>query len=167
MAILNHKPNDPNAAARAMHKVCTKLAHKAVKSNKQDFDDVYQWAQVGVARAYNDYSPARGVAFSTFAYKYAYSHVMDHYMRKAYDYNNNRSFKSAEEHLENTVTYNDVEERLEFRQILGKMDTHDQIITLMRQQGYTYQECADALNKCGNSYTLHQVRNRHNAALAA
>jgi RNA polymerase sigma factor (sigma-70 family) len=167
MAIMQNKPNDPNEAARAMHKVCTKLAHKAVKSNQQDFDDVYQYAQMGVARAYKDYSPDRGCAFSSLAYRYAATYVMDNYMRKAYDYNNNRSYKTAEEVLENTVTYNGAEERLEFQQILGKMNTTDQIITLMRQQGYTYQECADALNKCGNSYTLHQVRNRHNAALAA
>lgn len=167
MAILQYKPNDPNTAARKMHNICLKIAHDAVKSNKQDFDDAYQWAQVGVARAYNDYNPNTKAAFSTLAYKYAMQHVMDNYKRKYYDYYNNRSFKSAQDVLEDRNISDDTEATIEFNQILATMDTTDKIITLMRQQGYTYQECADALNKCGNNYTLHQVRNRHNKALIA
>ena len=167
MAILQYKPNDPNEAARKMHKSCLKIANNAVKSNKQDLDDAYQWAQVGVARAYNDYDPNSKASFSTFAYKCATQHVMDYYKRKYYDYYNSRSFKSAEDVLEYRAVLDDTESKMEFNQILSTMDTHDQIITLMRQQGYTYQEVADALNKCGNNYSLHQVRNRHNKALSA
>ena len=166
MPIQREKPNNPNDAARKMHKICCKIANNAIKSKRQDFDDAYQWAQMGVARAYNDYDPNNRAAFSTLAYKYAYQHVMDFYMRKVYDYNNAQSFKSVEDHLEKSSFYDDTESKIEFNQILNSMDTHDKIITLMRSQGYTYKEVADALNKCGHDYTLHQVRNRHNKALA-
>ena len=167
MAILQHKPNDPNEAARKMHKSCLKIANNAVKTNKQDLDDAYQWAQVGVARAYNDWTPDKNCAFSSLAYRYAATYVMDNYKRKYYDYYNSRSFKSAEDVLEHRTVLDDTESKMEFNQLLSTMDTTDQIITLMRQQGYTYQEVADALNKCGNNYSLHQVRNRHNRALSA
>lgn len=167
MAIIDSKPNNPNDAAHKMHNICMKLAHKAVKSNRQDLDDAYQWAQMGVARAYNDWTPDRGCAFSSLAYRYATTYVMDNYKRKAYDYYNNRSFKSAETHLETRTVTDNTEANLEFKQILNKMSTTDQIITLMRHQGYTWSEISEALNKCGNNYTLHQVRTRHLKTMAA
>lgn len=163
------KPATGNDAIRLMHKTICKLAHKAVKNNRQDFDDCYQYGAMGVARAYNDYNEENAkAAFTTLAYKYAYQHIMDHYQRKQYDYLNSRDFKSAEDHMSHMTVYDDTEDRLEFEQLLSQMDTTDKIIVLMRNQGYTFQEIADALNKVpGNNYTLHQVRNRQQKVFEA
>ena len=166
-AIARHKPDTINDAAIVMHKTVAKMAHKAVKANKADFEDVYQYGMMGVTRAYYDYDTDNPkAAFSTVAYKYAFQHIMDMYMRKQYDYVNNRDFKSAEDHLEKTTVENNTEDKIYFEQVLSNLDTTDRIIMVARSQGYTYQECADMLNKCGNEYTLHQVRNREKRVLA-
>lgn len=167
MSIQRNKPANATAAVKIMHKSVCKIAHKAVKANKADFDDVYQYGMMGVVRAYNDFDEDNPTAaFSTLAYKYAYQHIMDHYMRKAYDYNNNKSFKSAEEHLEKSTYTAPVEDKIEMDQILAKLPTVDQIIILMRGQGWTYQEIAEKLNTVpSNEYTLHQIHTRHKKCL--
>ena len=167
-AICRTKPATIDEALAKMDRVMWKLTHKAIKANKQDAQDVYQIAAIGLTRAYYDYDTDNPkAAFSTVAYKYITSHIMDFYKRKQYDYYNNKSFKTAEEHLETVTVDGNAENTIEFEQVLDTMTTTDKIITLMRTQGYTFAEIADALNKCGNNYTLHQVHNRHKKVLAA
>jgi len=167
-AIAKEKPTTIDLAADAMHKTVCKLANKAVKNNRQDFSDVYQIGMIGLTRAYYDYDTQMNrAAFSTFAYKYIQSHIMDHYKRKAYDYYNTRDFKTAEEHLEKETYFNNPLDAIEYEQKLQSLDTVDQIITVARGQGYTFQEIADMLNRNPkHNFTLHQCHNRFKKAIA-
>ena len=160
-------PKTVDEAMTMCHRMVCKQVHNAIRNHKQDFDDAYQIAAMGVTRAFNEFDHTKSnAAFTTVAYKYIFQHLMDHYKRREYTRMNNTAFKSIDDYTESFATVSDIDEKIEFDQILSKMDTTTKIITIMRSQGYTYDEIATQLNKCaGNSYTLHQVRNKHLKAL--
>ena len=153
---------DMNAEYKKHYKLMAKLVHKAIKNNKQDFDDAMQIAGIGFTRACQDWDPNGKAKLSTLIYKYVFQHLMDMYQRKQYDYYNNRSFQTATDILEKEVVSNDIEARIDAQRLRDHLSTTDKIISIMREQGYTFDEIATALNKVpGNNYSLHQVRNKH------
>ena len=167
-AIARQRPATIDLAAEVMHKTVCKIANKAVKRNRQDFADVYQIGMIGLTRAYYDYETDNPrAAFSTVAYKYINQHITDFYQRKAYDYYNTRDFKTATEHLEKETYFDNPLDAIEYEQKLKSLDTVDQIITVARGQGYTFQEIADMLNRNPkHNFTLHQCHNRFKKAIA-
>lgn len=160
-------PQTVDEALRMCHRMICKQVHSAVRNHKQDFDDAYQIAAMGMTRAFYEFDAKKSnAAFTTVAYKYIFQHLMDHYKRREYTRMNSTAFKPIEDYTESFATISDVEQKLEFDQLLSTMDTTTKIITLMRSQGHTYDAIAERLNQVpGNTYSLHQVRNKHLKAL--
>lgn len=164
--IMKNNPETVDEAVKMCHRMMCKQVHHAIRNHKQDFDDAYQIAAMGVVRAYNEFDAKKSNAsFTTVAYKYIFQHLTDHYRRKEYTRMNNTAFKPIEDYTEQFSVTSGAEEKVEFSQLLSRMSTTEQIIVLMRGQGYTYQEIAAKLATVGHNFTLHQVRQKHIAAL--
>lgn len=153
---------DTTAEYKKHYRMMAKLCHKAIKNNKQDFDDAMGIASIGFTRACQDWDPNGKAKLSTLIYKYVFQHLMDHYQRKEYDYYNSRSFTTATDVLEKQVVFPDNESAIDKSTYQDSLETTDRIIFIMRDRGYTYDEISRLLNKVpGNNYTLHKVRKKH------
>jgi RNA polymerase sigma factor (sigma-70 family) len=166
MAILQHKPNDINEAARLLTPMIAKMAHKYARNHRaRDFDDLFQDGMEGFTMAYNRFDPSKGSAFSSYVYQYAWAYIKDRAMGKWKDYNNT-SGTSYEDH--NLGEYSlPLEDLADYNNLKAKMDPTTRAIHSARQQGFTYREIAEAMTKLGKPCTLHQVRRQHLEAIEA
>lgn len=162
MPILQHKPNDINTALKAMHKTICKLAHAYTKTNKSNFDDVYQNGCVGLSEAYNNFDPNAGRAFSSHAYQWIHANIR-HPNSTNFNYMNSTLTKDQ---LEDTESYTmPLDEMIDYKAKFTNMDPTTKAIHAARAQGYTFKEISEGLTKLGTPLTLHQVRNKYLAAL--
>lgn len=166
MKKMYENPKTSHEAVVQMHRMVAKLAHKAIRNHRQDFEDVYSIGMMGVVRAFNDFDTTKSNAkFTTLAYRYAQQHIMDHYKRKQYDYYNSLSGREIDDSIVDSIDGGAIAS-LTLKETLEGMSTVEKIATVGRMQGYTFAEIAARLNTVkGNNYTLHQVRRIQLAAV--
>lgn len=161
MAILQHKPNDINTAIEKLTPMIYKMAHKYAKNHKaKDFDDLVQDGFEGLMKAYHKYDPNKGMAFSSFAYQWIWPHIKDSAFKK-YDNYNNTAPKSYEDYDLGTYTHESLNDVIDFKNKLSKMDPTTRAIIKAKSQGFTYKQIAEGLTTIGKPTTLHQVYNAY------
>ena len=162
MPILQHKPNDVNTALSAMHKTICKLAHAYTKTNKSNFDDVYQNGCIGLMEAYHNYDPNAGRAFSSHAYQWIHANIR-HPNSTNFNYLNSTITKSQ---MEDTESYTvPLDDMIDYKTKLDNMDPLTKSIHAARMHGFTFAEIAEQLTNLGHPHTLHQCRNAYLKAL--
>lgn len=164
MAILQHKPNRIEDAIEKLTPLVYKLAHKFARNHKQDFDDLVQEGMMGLMQAYNRFDATKGSAFSSYAYQWAMA-LMNDQSRKRYKTMNNTAFKPVEEYHLNETYSMPLDDKIDFDRVADKADPTTKAIIVARRHGYNYREIAEGLTKLGNPHTLHQCRNKYEAAL--
>lgn len=125
---------------------------------RQDFDDYYGFAAIGLCKAAIDYDETRSKSFSTYAYlciqneitvynKYrfrqkrkgdmntiSYNHMLDDWD----EYKNENSFLlKDEENFEKNIIF-----KLNFQDKCYTLNNKDRMIVDLKSKGYTYQEIA-------------------------
>ena len=166
MAILQHKPNRPEDAVKALTPIVYKLAHKYARNHKaNDLDDLVQLGFEGLMQAYNRYDSNAGCAFSSYAYQWIWA-LMNDDRRKAYKTYNSTSGTPIEESNAGSYTM-PLDELVDSNAMIDRMSPTVRAIHVARQQGFSYREISEAMEKLGKSMTLHQVRNYHLKALEA
>ena len=161
MAILQHKPNDINEAVRKLTPMVYKMAHKYARNHKaKDFDDLVQDGFEGLMKAYHKYDPNKGTAFSSYAYQWIFAHISDHAGKNWNRYNNTAS-KSYEDYDLGTYTHESLNDVIDFKNKLSKMDPTTRAIIKAKSQGFTYKQIAEGLTTIGKPTTLHQVYNAY------
>ena len=165
MAILQHKPNRAEDALTAMHRTIAKMAHKYARNHRnRDFDDLYMDGVEGLMKAYHSFDATKGRAFSSHAYQWIWAHISDRAQNKWADYNNT-SGTAYEDHNLGSYTPETVDEVIDAKRKLERLDSMTRGIVRARAEGYTFQQIADAATSMGYPSTLHQIRNRYNDAI--
>ena len=166
MAIMQHKPNRPEDALKAMDRVIWKMAHKYARNHRdRDLDDLYMDGVEGLMKAYHSYDATKGRAFSSHAYQWIWAHIKDRALIK-YDNYNRTSGTPIEEHNLGEYTM-PLDELVDANRMVERMDPTARAIHVARQQGFSYREISEAMEKLGKPMTLHQVRNLHINSLEA
>lgn len=126
--------------------------------HRQDFDDYYGFAAIGLCKAAIDYDETRSKSFSTYAYlciqneimvynKYrfrqrrkgdmntiSYNHMLDDWDE---DKNENSFLLKDEENFEKNIIF-----KLNFQDKCYTLNNKDRMIVDLKSKGYTYQEIA-------------------------
>lgn len=166
MAIMQHKPNDINEAAKKLTPMIAKMAHKYARNHRdRDFDDLLQDGYEGLMKAYDRFDGSKGCAFSSYAYKWIWAHIKDSAKGKWKTYNNT-SGAAFEDHDLGAYQM-PMDEYLDAQAVAERMDSTTRAIHTARKQGFNYREIAEAMTKLGKPRTLHQVRRQHLQALEA
>jgi len=166
MAIMQYKPNRVEDAVTKLTPMIYKLAHKFSRNHKSnDFDDLVQNGYCGLLDAYDRYDSNAGSAFSSYAYQWIWAWMNDD-RRKAYKLYNNTGFKPVEETNEAQYTM-PLDDLVDSNRMVERMEPTARAIHVARQQGYSYREISEAMEKLGKPMTLHQIRNLHIKSLEA
>ena len=166
MAILKNKPNRPEDAVTALSPIVYKLAHKYARNHRdRDLDDLYMDGVEGLMKAYHSFDATKGRAFSSHAYQWIWAHIKDRALAK-YDNYNRTSGMAFEDHDLGAYTM-PMDDYIDAQRLTTNMDGTAKAIHAARQQGFSYREISEAMDKLGKPMTLHQVRNLHIKSLEA
>ena len=164
MAICKN-PQSRDEALNAMHRTISKMAHKFARNHKsRDYDDLYQNGVEGMLIAYDRFDPSRGVSFSTYAYHHIWAEIITS-SKKNYNNYNNTSAKSVDDVQKNNSYSMPLDEMVDYKKRMEKLDKMSQLIVKYRAEGYTFDALANALTSIGYPITLHQCRNKYLAAI--
>lgn len=163
MTILSYKPNRPEDALEKLTPMIAKLAHKYCRHNNADFDDVFQFGCVGLMEAYNNFDATKGRAFSSHAYQWIQANIRSISTNYYYRHSAHSSFKAIEDCDRAIET--DLDANIDYQNKIKKMDPTTKAIAAARLAGFSYREIAEQLTKLGQPHTLHQCRNKYEAAI--
>ena len=164
MAIINEKPATTTEAFKGMERTIAKIAHYYARNHFQDFDDLFSEGCIGLMKAWDQYNPDAGCAFSSYAYNKILAEIRTRAKSNWNVYNHTASGDYAD--LVGDDAYdNDVDRLIDMDRLINKADETTQAIIKARLEGHTFQAIAEGLTRLGQPHTLHQARNKYEAAM--
>lgn len=112
-----------NVIVRQNYNLARKVAHKAIKTCREPYEDLEQEAGVGLIKAVEKYNPTLGNAFSSFAIPYINGRILQYLRDKGYlirlpqstqswEIQRKKALRTLEEKLRRTPTAKEIAEYL-------------------------------------------------------
>lgn len=164
MAICKDKPATTTEAFKAMERTIAKISHFYARNHYQDFDDLFSNGCIGLMKAWDQFDPEAGCAFSSYAYNKILAEVRSTAKGNWEIYNHTSGMEITD--AMGDASYDiDNDSAIDLSRKIEAQDEVTQQIIAARLEGYNFREIAEGLTKLGHPHTLHQARNKYMAAM--